>query len=135
MNPANWKPFAPFGMAGFAFFGHTLIGQTGPTGSPLGMLAGAAIVFFAYIGFDSISTHAEEAKNPSRDVPIGIMTSLILCTVLYIAMAIVLTGMVPYNKLNIDAPVSVRISSGRSAVGVSSWFRSGPSRASLRCCL
>jgi APA family basic amino acid/polyamine antiporter len=70
------------------------------------MLAGAAIVFFAYIGFDSISTHAEEAKNPSRDVPIGIMTSLILCTILYIAMAAVLTGMVPYNKLNIDAPVS-----------------------------
>jgi APA family basic amino acid/polyamine antiporter len=106
VNTANWKPFAPFGMAGFAFFGHTLIGQTGPTGSPLGMLAGAAIVFFAYIGFDSISTHAEEAKNPSRDVPIGIMTSLILCTVLYIAMAAVLTGMIPYNKINIDAPVS-----------------------------
>jgi APA family basic amino acid/polyamine antiporter len=106
VNTANWHPFAPFGMAGFAFFGHTLIGQTGPTGAPLGMLAGAAIVFFAYIGFDSISTHAEEAKNPSRDVPIGILTSLILCTVLYIAMAAVLTGMVPYNKLNIDAPVS-----------------------------
>src|SRR5580693_2955949 len=67
VNTANWHPFAPFGMAGFAFFGHTLIGQTGPTGAPLGMLAGAAIVFFAYIGFDSISTHAEEAKNPSRD--------------------------------------------------------------------
>jgi APA family basic amino acid/polyamine antiporter len=106
VNTANWKPFAPFGMAGFAFFGHTLIGQTGPTGSPLGMLAGAAIVFFAYIGFDSISTHAEESKNPSRDVPIGIMTSLILCTVLYIAMAAVLTGMIPYDKINIDAPVS-----------------------------
>jgi APA family basic amino acid/polyamine antiporter len=106
VNTANWHPFAPFGLAGFAFFGHTLIGQTGPTGAPLGMLAGAAIVFFAYIGFDSISTHAEEAKNPSRDVPIGILTSLILCTVLYIAMAAVLTGMVPYNKLNIDAPVS-----------------------------
>jgi APA family basic amino acid/polyamine antiporter len=106
VNTANWHPFAPFGMAGFAFFGHTLIGQTGPTGAPLGMLAGAAIVFFAYIGFDSISTHAEEAKNPSRDVPVGILTSLILCTVLYIAMAAVLTGMVPYNKLNIDAPVS-----------------------------
>jgi APA family basic amino acid/polyamine antiporter len=106
VNPANWKPFAPFGYAGFAFFGHTLIGQTGPSGEPLGMLAGAAIVFFAYIGFDAISTHAEEAHNPSRDVPIGIMTSLILCTVLYISMAAVLTGMVPYHKINIDAPVS-----------------------------
>ena len=70
------------------------------------MLAGAALVFFAYIGFDSISTHAEEARNPSRDVPIGIMTSLVLCTVLYIAVAGVLTGMVPYNQINIDAPVS-----------------------------
>jgi APA family basic amino acid/polyamine antiporter len=72
----------------------------------MGMLAGAAIVFFAYIGFDSISTHAEEARNPSRDVPIGIMTSLVLCTFLYIAVAGVLTGMVPYSQINIDAPVS-----------------------------
>ena len=82
------------------------MGQTGTGGEPLGMLAGAAIVFFAYIGFDSVSTHAEEARNPSRDVPIGIMTSLVLCTVLYIAVAAVLTGMVPYNQINIDAPVS-----------------------------
>jgi APA family basic amino acid/polyamine antiporter len=106
VNPANWHPFAPYGLTGFSFFGHTLLGQTGPGGEPVGMLAGAAIVFFAYIGFDSVSTHAEEARNPSRDVPIGIMTSLVLCTVLYIAMAAVLTGMVPYNKINIDAPVS-----------------------------
>ena len=70
------------------------------------MLAGAAIVFFAYIGFDSVSTHAEEAKNPSRDVPIGIIVSLVLCTVLYIAVAAVLTGMVRYSDINIDAPVS-----------------------------
>ncbi len=106
VNPANWHPFAPFGLTGFSFFGHTIMGQTGPGGEPLGMLAGAAIVFFAYIGFDSVSTHAEEARNPSRDVPIGILTSLILCTVLYIAVAAVLTGMVPYNHINIDAPVS-----------------------------
>src|SRR3977135_3350287 len=70
------------------------------------MLAGAATIFFAYIGFDSVSTHAEEARNPRRDVPIGILTSLILCTVLYSAVAAVLTGMVPYDKINIDAPVS-----------------------------
>jgi APA family basic amino acid/polyamine antiporter len=106
VNPANWRPFAPFGLTGFSFFGHTLMGQTGPGGEPLGMLAGAAIVFFAYIGFDSISTHAEEARNPSRDVPIGILTSLVLCTILYIAVAAVLTGMVPYKQINIDAPVS-----------------------------
>ena len=61
------------------------------------MLAGAAYVFFAYIGFDSVSTHAEEAKNPQRDVPIGIIVSLVLCTVLYIVVAAVLTGMVPYD--------------------------------------
>lgn len=106
VNPANWKPFAPFGLTGVSFFGKTLFGQTGAGGEPLGMLAGAATIFFAYIGFDSVSTHAEEAKNPKRDVPIGIVTSLVLCTVLYIAVAAVLTGMVPYNKINIDAPVS-----------------------------
>ncbi|MFI5198186.1 MAG: amino acid permease [Thermoanaerobaculia bacterium] len=106
VNPANWRPFAPFGLTGVSFFGKTLFGQTGAGGEPLGMLAGAATIFFAYIGFDSVSTHAEEAKNPTRDVPIGIVTSLVLCTVLYIAVAAVLTGMVPYNKINIDAPVS-----------------------------
>jgi len=70
------------------------------------MMAGAAIVFYAYIGFDSVSTHAEEARNPSRDVPIGIITSLTLCTVLYIAVAAVLTGMVPYQQIAIDAPLA-----------------------------
>jgi APA family basic amino acid/polyamine antiporter len=106
VNPANWRPFAPFGFTGISFFGNTLFGQTGPAGEPVGMLAGAAIVFFAYIGFDSVSTHAEEARNPSRDVPIGIIVSLVLCTILYIAVAGVLTGMVRYNQINIDAPVS-----------------------------
>ncbi len=106
VNPDNWRPFAPFGLTGISFFGNTLFGQTGPAGEPVGMLAGAAIVFFAYIGFDSVSTHAEEARNPSRDVPIGIIVSLVLCTILYIAVAAVLTGMVPYNQINIDAPVS-----------------------------
>jgi len=106
VHAANWSPFAPFGLSGLSFFGHTVWGQAGPGGKPQGMLAGAALVFFAYIGFDSISTHAEEARNPSRDVPIGIMTSLVLCTVLYIAVAGIITGMVPYNRINIDAPVS-----------------------------
>jgi len=106
VNPANWHPFAPYGLTGISFFGKTLFGQQGLGGEPLGMLAGAATIFFAYIGFDSVSTHAEEAKNPRRDVPIGIITSLVLCTVLYILVAGVITGMVPYNKINIDAPVS-----------------------------
>ena len=106
VDPSNWVPFAPFGLTGVSFFGHTLLGQTGPAGEPVGMLAGAAIVFFAYIGFDSVSTHAEEAKNPQRDVPIGIIASLIVCTILYIAVAAVLTGMIRYDRINIDAPVS-----------------------------
>ena len=106
VDSRNWHPFAPYGLAGVSFFGKTLLGVTGKAGEPLGMLAGAATIFFAYIGFDSVSTHAEEAKNPRRDVPIGIISSLIICTVLYIAVSAVLTGMVPYDKINIDAPVS-----------------------------
>jgi basic amino acid/polyamine antiporter, APA family len=106
VNPANWHPLAPYGLGGLSFFGHTVWGQTDPGGKPIGMLAGAAVIFFAYIGFDSVSTHAEEAKNPQRDVPIGIITSLVLCTVLYIAVSAVLTGMVPYKEINIETPVS-----------------------------
>jgi APA family basic amino acid/polyamine antiporter len=82
----NWQPFLPYGWGGVA--------------------SGAAYVFFAYIGFDSVSTHAEEARNPQRDVPIGIIASLLLCTVLYILVAAVLTGMVPYQQIDIDAPVA-----------------------------
>jgi APA family basic amino acid/polyamine antiporter len=70
------------------------------------MLAGAGIIFFSYIGFDSVSTHSEEARNPQRDVPIGIIASLIICTLLYMGVGAVLTGMVPYDKIDIDAPVS-----------------------------
>jgi len=106
VDPANWVPFAPFGLGGLSFFGHTVWGQAGPAGEPLGMLAGAAVIFFAYIGFDSVSTHAEEAKNPRKDVPIAIVSSLVLCTVLYIAVSAILTGMVRYDQINIDAPVS-----------------------------
>ena len=106
VNPANWHPFAPYGLTGVSFFGHTLFGQTDAGGRPLGMLAGAALAFFAYIGFDSVSTHAEESKNPQRDVPIGIVVSLALCTILYLAVVAVLTGMVPYDQLDINAPVS-----------------------------
>ncbi|HEV7518373.1 MAG TPA: amino acid permease, partial [Thermoanaerobaculia bacterium] len=106
VNPANWHPFAPYGIGGISFFGKTLWGQTAAGGEPLGMLAGAAVIFFAYIGFDSVSTHAEEAKNPPRDVPIGIVTSLVLCTVLYIAVSAILTGMVRYDQIDINAPVS-----------------------------
>ena len=106
VDPANWKPFAPYGYTGLSLFGSTVHGQADPGGKPLGVLAGAALAFFAYIGFDSVSTHAEEAKKPHRDVPIGIITSLVICTVLYVAVVAVLTGMVPYAQLDINAPVA-----------------------------
>jgi APA family basic amino acid/polyamine antiporter len=114
VKPANWfhsgvglhHGFAPFGWTGAKFFNHWSIGQTGPGGVPLGMFAGAAVIFFAYIGFDSVSTHAEEAKNPQRDVPIGIIASLLICTVLYVAVTAIITGMVPFNKISVEAPLS-----------------------------
>ncbi len=106
VNPDNWKNFAPMGYGGLSFFGNVVWGMKAADGAPLGMLAGAAMIFYAYIGFDSVSTHAEEAKRPERDVPIGIIASLLICTVLYIAVSAVLTGMVPYDQINIDAPVS-----------------------------
>ena len=105
INPANWHPFAPYGYTGLSFFGHTILGEAAPGGEPIGMFAGAAIIFFAYIGFDSVSVHSEEAKNPAKDVPIGIIASLIICTILYIAVSAVLTGMVPYKEIDINAPV------------------------------
>lgn len=116
INPTNWTEsvapdgrggFAPYGWGGFSFFGieQLTIGQR-VEGRPVGMLAGAALIFFAYIGFDSVSTHAEEAKNPKRDVPIGIIASLVVCTILYVAVVAVLTGMVPYYKIDPNAGVS-----------------------------
>jgi basic amino acid/polyamine antiporter, APA family len=105
VNPANWKPFAPYGYGGLNFLGYT-VGKTDAGGQPLGMLAGAAIAFFSYLGFDAVSIQAEEAKNPSKDMPIGILASLLICTVLYMAVVAVLTGMVPYDKIDVDAPVS-----------------------------
>ena len=102
---ANWHPFAPYGYTGVSFFGKTIFGKTASGGEPLGMFAGAAIIFFAYIGFDSVSVHSEEAKEPARDVPKGIIWSLVICTILYILVSAVLTGMVPYQEIKIDAPV------------------------------
>jgi basic amino acid/polyamine antiporter, APA family len=105
INPENWKPYAPYGYGGISFFGIPVWGQE-HNGQLAGMLAGAATIFFAYIGFDAVSTQSEEARNPQRDVPIGIITSLIVCTILYIAVATILTGMVRYDHINRDAPVS-----------------------------
>jgi basic amino acid/polyamine antiporter, APA family len=83
---SDWHTFAPMGFSGIG--------------------AGAAYIFFAYIGFDAVSTTAQEAKNPQRDLPIGIIASLLVCTVLYIAVAGVLTGMVHWQDVNIEAPVA-----------------------------
>ncbi|MBV8203379.1 MAG: amino acid permease [Acidobacteria bacterium] len=106
VKTANWHPFAPYGYAGLNLFGHTLGGRSGTGGSPVGMLAGAALAFFAYIGFDSVATQTEEARRPQRDVPFAIVTTLLLCTVLYIAVVAVITGMVPYQELDVSAPVA-----------------------------
>ena len=102
IDPKNWTDnFAPYGYGGITFFGHPVFG-----GTDKGMMAGAAGIIFAYLGFDAVSTQAEEAKNPKRDLPIGIIGSLLICTVLYIAVSGVLTGMVPYNKIDLKAPVA-----------------------------
>ena len=81
------------------------------------MLRGAAVVFFAYIGFDAVSTAAQEANNPQRDMPIGILGSLVVCTLLYIVVGFVLTGIVSYDKLNVADPIAV----GIDAIGMS-WL-------------
>lgn len=95
VHPENWSPFMPFG-----WFGH------GEDGRPIGVLAGASLVFFAYVGFDAVSTAAEEASNPKRDLPIGIIGSLLFCTFIYIVVSGLLTGMVPYTSLNVSYPVA-----------------------------
>lgn len=95
VNPENWSPFMPFG-----WFDHNELGK------PVGILAGASIVFFAYVGFDAVSTAVEESRNPKRDVPIGILSSLVFCTLIYIIVSGLLTGMIPYPELNVAFPVS-----------------------------
>src|SRR5688572_28062298 len=93
----NWKPFIPENTGTFGEFGWS------------GILRGAGIIFFAYIGFDAVSTAAQEAKNPQRDLPVGILASLAVCTLLFVATALVLTGIVPYTRLNVAAPVALAV--------------------------
>ncbi|MDX2120019.1 MAG: amino acid permease [Gemmatimonadota bacterium] len=97
VNTANWTPFIPENTGEFGKFGWS------------GVLRGAGVIFFAYIGFDAVSTAAQEAKNPQRDLPIGILGSLAVCTVLYILMALVMTGIAHYSELNVPHPVFVAI--------------------------
>lgn len=95
VHPENWEPFMPFGWF-----------QTLPDGKTTGVLAGASLVFFAYVGFDAVSTAAEEAKDPQRDLPIGIVSSLVFCTIIYIIVSGLLTGVVHYTDLNVSSPVA-----------------------------
>ncbi|MFF2449896.1 amino acid permease [Neobacillus sp. NPDC058068] len=86
VKPSNWQPFMPFGIKG--------------------ILSGSALVFFAFLGFDAVSSAAEEVKNPKRNLPIGIIGSLLICTLLYVVISLILTGMVSYTQLNVSDPVS-----------------------------
>lgn len=95
VHPENWHPFMPFGWF-----------QTLPDGKTAGVFAGSSLVFFAYVGFDAVSTAAEEAKDPQRNLPFGIVTSLVFCTVIYIIVSGLLTGVVNYSALNVSSPVA-----------------------------
>ena len=94
INPANWHPFIPRNAGAFGHFGWS------------GVMMGAGVVFFAYIGFDAVSTAAQEAKNPQRDMPIGIIASLLICTVLYLVVSGIATGVMPYTELDVPDPIA-----------------------------
>jgi APA family basic amino acid/polyamine antiporter len=113
INPGNWTPFIPENTGVSGEYGWS------------GILRAAGIIFFAYIGFDAVSTAAQEAKNPARDMPIGIIGSLIICTVLYIAMSAVLTGLVPYKQLNDAAPVAVALQAHPGLAWLVPWVLVG----------
>lgn len=97
INTHNWVPFIPENTGRFGEYGWS------------GILAGAGVIFFAYIGFDAVSTAAQESRNPQRDMPKGILGSLLICTVLYILVSLVLTGIVPFRELAVPAPVALAI--------------------------
>jgi APA family basic amino acid/polyamine antiporter len=107
INPDNWKPFIPPNTGTFGEFGWS------------GVFRGAGLIFFAYIGFDAVSTAAQEAKNPQRDMPIGILGSLVICTLLYVLVSLTLTGLVRYDQLNVAHPVALAV----ERVSQLSWLR------------
>ena len=110
VNTANWHPFIPTNTGEFGHYGWS------------GIARGAAVVFFAYIGFDAVSTAAQEARNPQKDMPIGILASLAICTVLYILMALVMTGLAHYTELNVPHPVFVAIDKAGPALHWLTYF-------------
>jgi basic amino acid/polyamine antiporter, APA family len=97
VDTSNWHPYIPHNTGQFGHFGWT------------GVLQGSAIIFFSYVGFDTASTTALEARNPQRDLPLGILGALVISTLLYVGMSAVMTGMVPFTKLNVDEPVAVAL--------------------------
>jgi len=109
VNQANWHPFLPANTGQYGHYGWS------------GIVRGAAVVFFAYIGFDAVSTAAQEAKNPQKDMPIGILGSLAVCTVLYILMSLVMTGLASYKDLDVPHPVFVAIKKAGPALA---WLAS-----------
>ncbi len=109
VNPANWHPFIPANTGTFGVFGWS------------GVLRASGVVFFAYIGFDAVSTAAQEAKNPARNMPIGILGSLLICTLLYILMSRVLTGLLPYPLLEDAAPVAVALGAHPQLSWLTNW--------------
>jgi len=108
VHRGNWHPFIPANTGTFGQFGWS------------GVVRGAAVVFFAYIGFDAVSTAAQEARNPQRDMPIGILASLAVCVVLYVAVALVLTGLVSYKQLGVPDPIAVGINAAGDSLR---WLR------------
>lgn len=109
VNPAHWSPYIPVNTGHFGEFGWS------------GIFQASAIIFFAYIGFDGVSTVAQEAKNPQRGIPMGMLGSLAICTLLYVLMSSVLTGLVPFKQLNDAAPVAVALESHPELTWLSTW--------------
>ena len=105
VTSANWHPLIPANTGEFGHFGWS------------GVVRGASVVFFAFIGFDAVSTAAQEAKLPQRDMPIGILGSLVICTILYVLVAAVVTGLVPYTELNVPDPIAKAV----DVIGMT-WF-------------
>ncbi len=113
IDNANWHPFVPPNEGHFGTYGWS------------GVLAASGVIFFAYIGFDAISTASQEAQNPQRDMPVGILASLVICTILYVAVALVLTGMVSYRDLNVAAPVALALDKYESLHWLGGWVKAG----------
>ena len=109
VSTANWRPFIPDNTGVFGEYGWS------------GILRGAGVIFFAYIGFDAVSTAAQESRNPQRDMPRGIIGSLVICTVLYVLVSGVMVGLVPYQQLGVPAPMAAAVDAARVQAAGTAW--------------